>query len=39
MEITLYHKFAQHENLRQVLLATGEAELIVRISTFFRVCN
>ncbi|KAJ7699659.1 DUF1768-domain-containing protein [Mycena rosella] len=28
MEITLYHKFAQHEQLKQALLRTGDAELI-----------
>lgn len=29
MEIVLYHKFSQHENLKQLLLGTGDAEIIV----------
>lgn len=28
MEITIYHKFTQHKDIRRQLLATGDAELI-----------
>jgi predicted NAD-dependent protein-ADP-ribosyltransferase YbiA (DUF1768 family) len=28
MDITLWHKFSQHPDLMQELLATGDAELI-----------
>ncbi|KAJ6495952.1 DUF1768-domain-containing protein [Mycena vulgaris] len=35
MEITLYHKFAQNEELRQQLLGTGDAELVNYTQTEF----
>ncbi|KAF8188841.1 hypothetical protein K438DRAFT_1593929 [Mycena galopus ATCC 62051] len=28
MEITMWHKFSQHADLKQLLLATGDAELV-----------
>ncbi|KAJ7659858.1 hypothetical protein B0H17DRAFT_1095972, partial [Mycena rosella] len=37
MEIALYHKFAQNEELRRTLLRTGNAELIVRTLHLFCV--
>lgn len=28
MDVTLWHKFTQHDDLRAELLATGDAELV-----------
>lgn len=37
MEIAMWHKFAQNEDIKQVLLGTGDAEIIVRV--FPAGCN